>query len=86
MVSVLNMSPTTWGALSEVEVLEGLSAQIAALIESQVFQRASLVCVDIISTFVSHSLITKYQQFGISFEEGVGSAGYPRDRAVVQLS
>lgn len=68
MVSVLNMSPTTWGALSEVEVLEGLSAQIAALIESQVFQRASLVCVDIISTFVSHSLITKYQQFGISFE------------------
>ena len=71
MVSVLNMSPTTWGALSEVEVLEGLSMQIAALIESQVFQRASLVCVDIISTFVSHSLITKYQQFGISLRNGM---------------
>ena len=67
MVSVLNMSPTMWGSMSEVEVLEDLSMQIAGLIESQVFQRASLVCVDIILKFMSRSLLTKYQQFGISF-------------------
>ena len=64
---VLQVAPQASAVKNEVEVLNALAPDVAAIVDSSGLSKASKVLVSISQEFLANNLLNKYQQFGISF-------------------
>ena len=71
---VLQVAPQLGAGKSEVEVLNALAPEVAAIVESASLSKASKVLVAISQEFLANNLLNKYQQFGISFPTLAGGS------------